>query len=66
MPVADSKSAIIVGGSVGGLFAGVLLRRAGWHVNIYERSTSGLEGKGAGLVPQSDVEQILVEITGKT
>ena len=65
MPVADSKSAIIVGGSVGGLFAGVLLRRAGWHVNIYERSTSGLEGKGAGLVPQSDVEQILVEIDRK-
>ena len=62
MSLAGSKSAIIIGGSVGGLFAGVLLQRAGWHVNIYERSTFGLEGKGAGLVPQSEVEQILVEI----
>jgi 2-polyprenyl-6-methoxyphenol hydroxylase-like FAD-dependent oxidoreductase len=65
MSVANSKSAIIVGGSVGGLFAGVLLQQAGWHVNLYERSTSGLQGKGAGLVPQSEVEQILAEIGRK-
>ena len=65
MPVANSNRAIIVGGSLGGLFAGVLLQRAGWHVSIYERSTAGLEGKGAGLVPQSEVEQILDEIGRK-
>lgn len=63
--VPNSKSAIIIGGSLGGLFAGVLLQRAGWHVNIYERSISGLEGKGAGLVPQREVEQILGEIGRK-
>ncbi len=53
---------IIAGGSVGGLFAGVLLARAGWEVVIYERSSSGLSGKGAGLVPQLEVGTILDEI----
>lgn len=54
--------AIIVGGSLGGLFIGVLLQRAGWQVEIYERSSSGLAGKGAGLVPQPEVGAILQEI----
>ncbi|MGA8571880.1 MAG: FAD-dependent monooxygenase [Desulfobaccales bacterium] len=54
--------AIVVGGSVGGLFIGVLLQREGWSVDIYERSSSGLEGKGAGLVPQQEVAEILGEI----
>jgi 2-polyprenyl-6-methoxyphenol hydroxylase-like FAD-dependent oxidoreductase len=54
--------AIIVGGSVGGLFIGVLLQRQGWKVEIYERSSSGLAGKGAGLVPQLEVAEILREI----
>ena len=54
--------AIIVGGSVGGLFIGVLLQRAGWDVEIFERSSSGLAGKGAGLVPQHEIAAILREI----
>jgi 2-polyprenyl-6-methoxyphenol hydroxylase-like FAD-dependent oxidoreductase len=54
--------AIVVGGSVGGLFAAVLLHRAGWQVSVYERSAMGLAGKGAGLVAQPDVERILAEI----
>jgi 2-polyprenyl-6-methoxyphenol hydroxylase-like FAD-dependent oxidoreductase len=53
---------IVVGGSVGGLFAAVLLHRAGWRVTLYERSITGLAGKGAGLVAQPDVERILAEI----
>jgi 2-polyprenyl-6-methoxyphenol hydroxylase-like FAD-dependent oxidoreductase len=53
---------IVVGGSVGGLFAAVLLRRAGWQVTLYERSAAGLAGKGAGLVAQIDVSRILSEI----
>ncbi len=53
---------IVVGGSVGGLFIGVLLQRVGWEVDIYERSSSGLAGKGAGLVPQHEVSEILREI----
>jgi len=53
---------IVVGGSVGGLFAAVLLHRAGWQVTLYERSVAGLAGKGAGLVAQIDVSRILGEI----
>src|SRR6266702_1053634 len=54
--------AIVVGGSVGGLFIGVLLQRQGWKVEIFERSSSGLAGKGAVLVPQEEVTEILHEI----
>ncbi|TSD89313.1 2-polyprenyl-6-methoxyphenol hydroxylase [Mycobacterium sp. KBS0706] len=49
----------IVGGSLAGLFAGVLLQRDGHDVRIYERSTGGLSGRGAGLVAQREVFQIL-------
>jgi 2-polyprenyl-6-methoxyphenol hydroxylase-like FAD-dependent oxidoreductase len=58
----EPGKAIIVGGSVGGLFAAVLLHRAGWQVALYERSVVGLAGKGAGLVAQVDVSRILAEI----
>jgi 2-polyprenyl-6-methoxyphenol hydroxylase-like FAD-dependent oxidoreductase len=56
------RKAIIVGGSVGGLFAAVLLQRAGWKIKVYERSGSGLGGKGAGLVAQPEVWEIFDEI----
>lgn len=53
---------VIIGGSVGGLFAGVLLRGLGHDVRIYERSSQGMEGLGAGLVAQREVLQLLTEI----
>lgn len=49
----------IVGGSLAGLFAGILLERDGHQVCIYERSAHGLGGRGAGLVPQQEVFQVL-------
>lgn len=49
----------IVGGSLGGLFAAALLRTDGHQVRIYERSVSGLAGRGAGLVGQRDIFAIL-------
>ncbi|TCV93438.1 2-polyprenyl-6-methoxyphenol hydroxylase-like FAD-dependent oxidoreductase [Luteibacter rhizovicinus] len=49
----------IVGGSMGGLFAAALLRADGHDVRIFERSGSGLEGRGAGLVGQREVFAIL-------
>ncbi len=40
----------IVGGSLGGLMAANLLHRAGHEVQVLERSTRSLEGRGAGIV----------------
>jgi 2-polyprenyl-6-methoxyphenol hydroxylase-like FAD-dependent oxidoreductase len=41
--------ALIVGGSLGGLFAGLLLRQAGWDVTVFERSAGDLAGRGVGV-----------------
>ena len=42
--------ALIVGGSLGGLFAASLLARQGWDVEVFERSAVKLAGRGAGIV----------------
>jgi 2-polyprenyl-6-methoxyphenol hydroxylase-like FAD-dependent oxidoreductase len=49
----------IVGGSLAGLFTAILLQNDGHDVVVYERSHSGLAGRGAGLVPQEDVFRML-------
>lgn len=48
----DSRRALIIGGSLGGLFAGNLLRRIGWDVEIFERSAKDLDSRGGGIVLQ--------------
>ncbi|MBE9076373.1 FAD-dependent monooxygenase [Romeria aff. gracilis LEGE 07310] len=47
--------AIVIGGSLAGLFAGILLRSIGWQVDIYERSPHTLDSRGGGVVLQPDV-----------
>ncbi len=42
--------AIVIGGSIGGLFTAALLRKEGWDVNVYERVDVELAGRGAGIV----------------
>ena len=49
----------IVGGSLGGLFAAALLRADGHEVHVFERAEGGLAGRGAGLVAQHEVFEIL-------
>ena len=46
------RNALVIGGSMSGLLAGLLLRRAGWHVDIFERVEGELAGRGAGIVAQ--------------
>jgi len=60
--VSGKGKIIIIGGSVGGLFAGVLLSKAGFELAVYERSAQGMEGRGAGLVAQREIIDILREI----
>ena len=40
---------LIIGGSVGGLFAAQLLHRVGWDVAVFERSAEDLAGRGSGI-----------------
>jgi 2-polyprenyl-6-methoxyphenol hydroxylase-like FAD-dependent oxidoreductase len=49
------KRAHIVGGSLGGLFAALLLHRAGWQVQVHERVTGQLAGRGAGIVTHPEL-----------
>ncbi|MCG8608433.1 FAD-dependent monooxygenase, partial [bacterium] len=50
--------ALVIGGSLGGLFAGNMLRRIGWDVDIYERSNKNLDSRGGGIVLQPEVTQL--------
>ena len=40
------RHALIVGGSMSGLLAALLLRRAGWEVDVFERVDRELAGRG--------------------
>src|SRR6266571_4667120 len=51
--------ALVIGGSLGGLCAGVCLRAAGWRVSIFERSPGLMDDRGAGIVLQSEVLNLL-------
>lgn len=53
--------AVIIGGSIGGLMAGLLLRRIGWRVTICERSAVPLSGRGAGIVTHEALWQALFQ-----
>jgi len=46
------RRALIIGGSMSGLLAALMLRRRGWEVDIYERVAGELAGRGAGIVAQ--------------
>ena len=43
------RRAVVIGGSIAGLFVGAFLRRIGWQVDIYERSSTELIGRGVGI-----------------
>ena len=54
----NKRRALIVGGSLGGLFAGNLLRQIGWDVDIFERSAHDLDSRGGGIVLQPEVVEV--------
>jgi 2-polyprenyl-6-methoxyphenol hydroxylase-like FAD-dependent oxidoreductase len=47
--------AVVIGGSLGGLFSATTLRAAGWEVDVFETSTNQLDSRGGGIVLQPDV-----------
>ncbi len=54
-----SGRAVVIGGSLAGLFAALLLRRSGFAVDVYERATAGLASRGAGIVTHAMLEEAL-------
>ena len=49
------QRALVVGGSLGGLFAANLLRTIGWDVTVFERARGDLAGRGAGLGTRAEL-----------
>src|ERR1700692_1861765 len=50
---------VVAGGSIGGLCAGGALRGAGFDVKVYERVAGPMETRGAGIVVQGELIDLL-------
>ena len=57
-----ARRALIIGGSIGGLFAGLALRRQGWDVQVFERTATPLSGRGAGIITHPQLDRILEQL----
>ena len=55
----EHRRAIIIGGSLGGLFTALALRRTGWEVQVFERVPAPLASRGAGIVTHPELHRIL-------
>ena len=56
------RRVIVAGGSVGGLFAANLLRRAGWDVLVLERAASSLGDRGTGIGTRDELFAVMRRI----
>ena len=62
MANAPARRAIIIGGSIGGLFAALMLRQQGWDAQVFERVPTPLASRGAGIITHPQLRQILQEL----
>ncbi|MBV9065508.1 MAG: FAD-dependent monooxygenase [Methylobacteriaceae bacterium] len=60
------RHALIIGGSMAGLCAGLFLRQRGWSVDIFERSSEELTSRGAGIVSHPELLALLSEAGART
>lgn len=51
--------AVVAGGSIGGLCAGLALHGSGAAVDVFERNSGPMESRGAGIVVQHELLEIL-------
>ena len=56
-----AATAIVIGGSIGGLTTALLLRDIGFTVDVYERTPGALDGRGSGIVLQPDTVRWFTE-----
>ena len=54
--------ALVIGGSLGGLFAANLLRHIGWQVQVFERVGDDLASRGAGIGTHEELLDIMHRI----
>jgi 2-polyprenyl-6-methoxyphenol hydroxylase-like FAD-dependent oxidoreductase len=54
-PQSRKRRAIIIGGSMSGLFSAAFLRQIGWDCDVYERSRVELVGRGAGITTHPEL-----------
>ncbi len=54
--------ALIIGGSIGGLFAAHMLGRIGWEVDVFERAVDDLAGRGAGIGTHPALHEIMRQL----
>ncbi|HWM83344.1 MAG TPA: FAD-dependent monooxygenase [Pseudolabrys sp.] len=50
-----TRRAVIIGGSMSGLFTAAFLRQIGWQADVYERSPVELVGRGAGITTHPEL-----------
>ena len=56
------QRALVIGGSVGGLFAAHLLRAAGWEVAVFERAAGDLGDRGTGIGTRTELFAVMRRI----
>lgn len=54
--------ALVIGGSVGGLFAAHLLRLAGWDIAVFERARGDLGDRGTGIGTRAELFAVMRRI----
>jgi 2-polyprenyl-6-methoxyphenol hydroxylase-like FAD-dependent oxidoreductase len=59
LPKSGERHALVIGGSMSGLFAANLLSQVGWRAEIYERAEAELSGRGAGIVTHAEMRHVL-------
>jgi len=55
----SKRRALVIGGSIGGLFAANWLRKIGWDVAVFERVGDDLASRGAGIGTHDELHAVI-------
>ena len=58
----DRPHALVIGGSLSGLFSAALLRAIGWGVTVFERTEGDLTSRGTGLGTRDELFAVIRRI----